>query len=464
MAAESAPPFDDSLPPPLPVGSETTSELPGYTLRSQEEFVQQESQLEDSKGRPWIWLRVKSRAKEGKVLPLFYDRDTLAGTVEVDFDKAGGAKTVVISVQAGVTAVGQDEIKFLDLNTELWSSKSAPSKPTGRLAWPFSITLPTDATVSERGKKQHSQRYPLPPSFSERASPRISTTNWWLPSGGVLSGSIKRIALGVSKTATSVLLTHVGLCYCRLTTNFAYVPLTRAQPPSVLRQLAYREGTPLVGPQGDPDGWKVLPPVKVAGTVFDAREVELKCILAVATPLTFSLGSPIPLTLTLTGSDEQALDLLATPSATRVILSRFRLVGSHATSDDIDGGRSNNSFTDICGSAYFWPSAEGAPEPGTRVLQGELEVKKSLKVGFVFSRFSVRYVLALLQFQAPAGLPAKEPLVSQPVTLASVNAAGVVPRSYAPPGYAEKHEADYNTAMGYLENGNQRFLHHHGFA
>lgn len=76
-----------------------------------------------------------------------------------------------LQVQAGVTAVGQDEIKFLDLNTELWSSKSAPSKPTGRLAWPFSITLPTDATVSERGKKQHSQRYPLPPSFSERASP-----------------------------------------------------------------------------------------------------------------------------------------------------------------------------------------------------------------------------------------------------------------------------------------------------
>lgn len=62
--------------------------------------MQQESQLEDSKGRPWIWLRVKSRAKEGKVLPLFYDRDTVAGTVEVDFDKAGGAKTVVISVSA----------------------------------------------------------------------------------------------------------------------------------------------------------------------------------------------------------------------------------------------------------------------------------------------------------------------------------------------------------------------------
>ena len=60
--------------------------------------MQQEHQLEDSKGRPWIWLRVKSRGKEGKALPLFYDRDTIAGEVEVDFDKAGPAKTVIVSV------------------------------------------------------------------------------------------------------------------------------------------------------------------------------------------------------------------------------------------------------------------------------------------------------------------------------------------------------------------------------
>ena len=97
----------------------------------------------------------------------------------------------------------------------------------------------------------------------------------------------------------------------------------------------------------------------------------------------------------------------------------------------------------------------------------------------------LQYVLALLPFQAPGWAPASpsgsgssgsgsgsgsglglgaaagastksDPLVSLPVTLASVNAAGVVPRSYAPPGYAEKLEADYNTTIGYLENGNQR--------
>ena len=94
--------------------------------------------------------------------------------------------------------------------------------------------------------------------------------------------------------------------------------------------------------------------------------------------------------MTLQGSDEQALDLLSTPSAVRLSLLRMRLVGSHAISDDLESGRSNNSFTDSAGTAFFWPSSEGAPEPGTRVLQGELEVKKSLKPGFVFPRFSVR--------------------------------------------------------------------------
>lgn len=50
-------------------------------------------------------------------------------------------------------------------------------------------------------------------------------------------------------------------------------------------------------------------------------------------------------------------------------------------------------FRESVGSAFFWPSDEGAPEPGSRVLQGELEVKKSLKLGFLFPRFSVRVSL-----------------------------------------------------------------------
>ncbi len=72
----------------------------------------------------------------------------------------------------------------------------------------------------------------------------------------------------------------------------------------------------------------------------------------------------------------------------------------------------------------------------------------------------LQYALVLSQFEAPGFAPAMpgsiEPLISERVTVTSLNAPGVVPRSYEPPGYVHAHEGDYNTAMGYLENGNQR--------
>ena len=91
-----SPPPPPPSPPPPEAG--TDSELPGYTLRAQEEFAEQTYTLEDTKGRSWIWMKVKSRSKGEKQLPMFYDRDTIAGSVEVDFEKAGGAKAVTISV------------------------------------------------------------------------------------------------------------------------------------------------------------------------------------------------------------------------------------------------------------------------------------------------------------------------------------------------------------------------------
>ena len=62
-----------------------------------------------------------------------------------------------------------------------------------------------------------------------------------------------------------------------LATSFVYLPLTRAGPPSPLRELSYREESPLIGPQGDPGGWKVFSSVTVAGVLFDTRQVNLQC-------------------------------------------------------------------------------------------------------------------------------------------------------------------------------------------
>lgn len=68
---------------------------------------------------------------------------------------------------------------------------------------------------------------------------------------------------------------------CSLATSLVYLPVVQAGPPSPLRQAAYAEGSTLIGPEGDPEGWKVLSPAKVTGTLFDSRQVELQCTVGI---------------------------------------------------------------------------------------------------------------------------------------------------------------------------------------
>ena len=105
--------------------------------------------------------------------------------------------------------------------------------------------------------------------------------------------------------------------------------------------------------------------------------------------LSYAIGSLIPLHITLTSPDQQVLDLLSTPSAIKIQLFRERLVGSIALKDGPQG-RSDNTFRESCGSAFFWPAEEGSPVDGKKVLQGELIVGRSLKPSFAFPRFALK--------------------------------------------------------------------------
>lgn len=66
----------------------------------------------------------------------------------------------------------------------------------------------------------------------------------------------------------------------RLSTNFAFIPRTVAEPPSALRARAYVEGGVILGPDPDPEGWKVYDPVKITGTLFGTREVSVQCTVS----------------------------------------------------------------------------------------------------------------------------------------------------------------------------------------
>lgn len=43
-----------------------------------------------------------------------------------------------------------------------------------------------------------------------------------------------------------------------------------------MRQMAYREGLPLLGPTIDPEGWLVLPPTEIRGMMFTVVKVNVK--------------------------------------------------------------------------------------------------------------------------------------------------------------------------------------------
>ncbi|KAJ7094264.1 hypothetical protein C8R44DRAFT_814125 [Mycena epipterygia] len=421
--------------------------LPGYTRQAAAPALgatrSEHKYSLETKGRHWLFIYVKSRSPSAASPAFYVEGDTVAGRVELDIDKSESVKSITIAIQGGTTAVGQEEQVFLDLNQELWPAageKSGGKLAKGAYSWPFTFTLPTKVSpVDAKGVV-----IAAPPSFSERASPAYIDYR--------IVATVKRGAFKVKQT---------------LTTNFAYLPLIQPEPPSLMRQLAYKEGSELIGPEGDPTGWKILQPLKFKGKLFDAKEVDVECTLAIATPLSFTIGSSIPLTLTLKSDDVHALDTLANTKATRLHLVRSIALGSDAMEDRAER-RSNTFFVTGVGQAFFWPSTEGAPEPGTRTMRGELDVKKHLKPSFLFPRFSVRYTLELLPF-AVTGFtsldtePGKS-LLSEPVKIATKHVPGITPRSYAPPGYEKPPENDYNSAVGYLENGNQRFYHHHGFA
>lgn len=63
-----------------------------------------------------------------------------------------------------------------------------------------------------------------------------------------------------------------------------------ADPPSPLRTLVYAEGGDILGPDADPEGWKVLDPVKVTGTLFNVRDVTVQYSVS---GLSYSSTSPL---------------------------------------------------------------------------------------------------------------------------------------------------------------------------
>ncbi|KAJ7649992.1 hypothetical protein FB45DRAFT_6712 [Roridomyces roridus] len=376
---------------------------------------------------PWATLKVLSRSS-GSV-PTFLQGDKITGSLTLDLERPDNI-TSIRAVAKGQIIPGltdKEALTFMGVSSILWSKENDSEKLSGHYSWPFSLEMPSTVTLAAT-TPLHSATFQLPQSFLER---RFPTSVQY-----VLVVHINRSRFRVNS---------------RVQTQFAYVPLTRPSPPSPLRQLAYQRNSALPHPDVDPDGWEQLPPFPVRGIVFSTRKVEAICTLFLAKPLCYTRGSPIPCLISLSSPDAQALDLLSSPRAISVHLRRrlspitpaSQRSGMFDANADLSADPAENMAL-----ATWWPLQ--LQSPGTRRLEGEIQLPSALKPSSRMAHFGVEYSVDVLPFKAIAFAPVDEkPFLRQPVEVVTMFARDSPrPLTYAPPQYNEEERDAYFNADG----------------
>jgi len=317
---------------------------------------------------------------------MFIGKDNICGTVKLDLAKPETIREVKVTFTGEATHLTQEPHRFLELSQTL--TKQSSGKLSGKLSLPFSFVLPDDVTIDE---SNWAMVYPLPPKFHEKGYMYIDY----------------KIVVTVRRGMFSV--------DSSLMTYIAYLPETIAGRPSALREQAYLEGKPLPPPMLDQGGWKLLSPLKAVGTIVPKATVTAQ--LSIATPLSFALGTPIPLFLHLDADEAVRIE----PNSIDVRL--VRTLVTHG----ISGGVRK---ADVA-CAVFWPAPGHSPQ--NIKLWGEVAANRSLTPSFHFSKCSIRYSIALYPRQSHEQVKL-EPLLEEEVLLTLSNAPSVVPRSQAPLG------------------------------
>ncbi|KAF7327972.1 hypothetical protein MKEN_00377400 [Mycena kentingensis (nom. inval.)] len=405
-----------SRPGPVP---QSACDLPAYTRRNtlaqpvaRREPSEHVYPLVDGKGSPWATLTLRSSAKSSKSVPTFHEKEHINGTFQLNSEKGDSIQSVTVTITGRVVTGStiNDSFTFLTQSLCLWSkadskTSGAATKLLGTSSWPFSIPMPKTVSLKER--------FNLPETFLERHI------------GGSVTYEI------------SVLVSRGKLrSDSEIKTRFAYIPGIRPDPPSLLRQLAYREHTELPGLEVDPIGWTSTATAIVRGTIFKTRQAAMHCMLSLANPLSYTRGTVIPLRVTLESNDGQALDILSSPTAPVVTLRRSVRYQNLSTSSK-RGADWIESVEDIC-RAVLWPSANGVDAAYSRCLEGEMKLPKDLASTSSIGIFIVSYSIVLTAFEAAGFVPtSSQAILAEPVTIATAHTRDSPrPLEYAPPSYA----------------------------
>ncbi|KLO17423.1 hypothetical protein SCHPADRAFT_887051 [Schizopora paradoxa] len=354
----------------------------------------QEFYLADDDGFHTIKLKVLSMAQAPSE-PSYLEGQAIEGEVTINSRKPESVKSVSISLIGTLRYSGMDDRSFLTISKTLWQHQSEGSsfvsevvgysnKLEGQHNWPFSFSLPEYVRL---GKKlwhdvQSEQDVRLPPTTLSKSF------EWDI--FYTLVVEVKRVGF-LSSDDT-------------LKQSIVYTPLIREPTPFPSRLQAYKDGTPLLSPQNDPQGWKTFSPVEIEGKLEGTGKVKGTYSLAIAAPLAYSEGSLIPIYLTVESEDEGALAHFADPTAPNVTIYH-RLRNTSPGVDNVGGYivLPGNESNRPLGKAVWAKHVEN--KPGIKVLYGEIKLPENLRPTFIFGDVGVQY---FVEAYAPT-IPGFEP-------------------------------------------------------
>ncbi|KAJ7782336.1 hypothetical protein DFH07DRAFT_320702 [Mycena maculata] len=406
LVISSNPPTDQ---PDLPIYTRRPTPPPAAARVEQREPKKFAFEIKNRGKTLWATLLVHGDPRLSKVIPTVLEGSNLEGSFALSLQSPDAIQAICIVIKGEIVkgTVPLSRTAFLESKKLLWSSaegdpqapgntgKNSTLKLKGEYIWPFSIELPK--TLSRDGKT-----FSLPHTFLDR-----------LASFSIQYTAELRMVRGKLRPDDRVMCT------------FGYFSMRQPGAPSMLRQLAYQENSPLLGPDVDPEGWHTQP-FSAKGTIFSSRMIDIKCMLSLATPLSYTRSASIPCAITLESNDLQALDLLSSPTTCFVYLERIMQENS-------EGWRDTH---EPCGQAVFWPSTEGAPTDSSRrrQLMGEIHLKSNLQPSSAVFEFAVEYAVVVFPFQAAGFKPVENaPLLRQSVEITTRYAPGPRQKTHSPP-------------------------------
>ncbi|KDR70203.1 hypothetical protein GALMADRAFT_76281 [Galerina marginata CBS 339.88] len=427
-----------NLPPPsYTEKSDPRSELPAYgqihhsdpALHKVAQNVTKEFDYTIAKGgHPFLVMTLITTGPHLQDTPIFVEGSPVKGKIQLHLKKPDSISSVALTAKmftggpyAGYTTNASKPSEFLNQTHTVWTQEEPHTALHGEYTWPFAIDLPKEVEIAD---KSHSQpkTFRLPQTFFER----------------FIQATI-RYEIIVTVARKGILHSN------ELSTPFAYIPVVQPPPLPPLRRLAYEEGTPILGPKVDPDGWYLPKPVQIEGSLFNDHSVRAECrdksAINIIQQLSYTRGSVIPLVMTLESDDSQLLDLLSSPEAISVRTRRH--ISAHHGKPH--GERPLHSV-DHSQRAVWWRQTDDQTDR-LRVLQGEIHLRPDIVPTSAMGDFSVNYNVVLFPFDVPSFKIKAEDLhdhslLQQPINIVTAFASGPRPRMSTPADYTPNDKMD----------------------